>query len=302
MGNNNSSSKRKNIKIEFDKEIDNKATDLESENELKYYIPNNYEVIDGVHMYHFFQRYMFQSNFSSPIEEKLKQGKCKVLDIGCGPGTWLLDLASKYERSFFYGLDNNSIYPNEIKPGNLNFVKADMFDGFPFPDNEFDLVHQGSMFYIIKTDQLNFIISEMIRVTKPDGYIEFLEPCSNLKGIGPVLRKIHEAHGSSCLEKGVDMKMLSNLDKIIESNQNTPIVHKDEKFYVSGPNGGKIGMVFQDIYTGFHNDELVMEHLSPVLGISHEEYKTMITKDLIEELKHTSPEYSLIRFWAKKNY
>ncbi|GBB92123.1 hypothetical protein RclHR1_01970005 [Rhizophagus clarus] len=253
-------------------------------------------------MFHFFQKYLFQNNFSSPIEECLNQGECKVLDIGCGPGTWLLDLANKYENSFFYGIDNISVHPNEIiKPGNLNFVKADIFDGLPFHDNEFDFVHQGSAYPAsIKTDQWNFVISEMIRVTKPGGYIEFFERGGDFKGTGPVLRRIQEAHISSCLEKGVDMKMPSKLENIIKSNQNTPIVYKDEKFYVSGPNGGKVGMVFQDIYIGFHSNKIVMENLSPILGISYEEYKTLITKDLIEELKHTSPEYSLIRFWAKK--
>ncbi|GES97732.1 S-adenosyl-L-methionine-dependent methyltransferase [Rhizophagus clarus] len=301
MGNNHSSSKRKSKKLVFYNEIDSKTTESEVEKELKYYIPNNYEDIDRIHMFHFFQRYMFQSNFSSPIEERLIQGKCKVLDIGCGPGTWLLDLANKYEKSFFYGLDNNPIYPTEIKPGNLNFLKADIFDGLPFPDNEFDFVHQDSMLFMIKADQWNFIISEMIRVTKPGGYIEFLEICCKLDGAGPVLSKIYEAHVSSCLERGVNMKIISNLDKIIKSNQNTPIVNKDEKFYVLGPNGGKIGMVKQDIYIGFHDNEVAMENLSSVLRVSKEEYKIMITKDLVEELKHTSPEFLLARFWAKKN-
>jgi hypothetical protein len=97
------------------------------------------------------------------------------------------------------------------------------------------------------------------------------------------------------------MRILPNLDKIIETNQDTPIVHRDDKVYILGPNGGKIGMVQQDIYIGFHNNDVAMDSLSPVLGISKEEYKTMITKDLIEELKCTSPEFSLIRYWAKKN-
>ncbi|PKY58467.1 S-adenosyl-L-methionine-dependent methyltransferase [Rhizophagus irregularis] len=160
MGNNNSTFKRKNKKIVLEK---NETMDLEVGKDLKYYLPNNYEDIDRIHMFHFFQRYIYQGNFSSPIEERLMQEKCKVLDIGCGPGTWLLDLANKYEKSLFYGLDNNSIFPNEIKPSNLNFIKADMFDGLPFPDNEFDFVHQGTMAFIIKADQWDFIISEMIR-------------------------------------------------------------------------------------------------------------------------------------------
>ncbi|CAB4380393.1 unnamed protein product [Rhizophagus irregularis] len=300
MGNNISSSERKNKKIEFYKEIDNRTTDLEVEKELKYYIPNNYEDIDREHMFHFFQSRIFQNNFSSPIEERLMREECKVLDIGCGPGTWLLDLASKYKKSLFYGLDNNSVYPNEIKPSNLNFIQADMFDGLPFPDNEFDFVRESSMSFLVKADQWDFIISEMIRVTKPDGYVELHEPYSTFNGIGPVLSKMHDAHTLSCLQRGVDMKIIINIDRIIQSNQNTPIVYKDEKSCILGPNGDKIGIVIQDLFMGFHDNEVAMENLSPVLGISKEEYKIMM-KDLIEEFKNTSPEYKLIRFWAKKN-
>ncbi|GBB92126.1 hypothetical protein RclHR1_01970008 [Rhizophagus clarus] len=302
MGNKDSSLRRKSTKIEFDKEIDNNPIGLEEEKELKleYLIPDSHEAIDRAHIFHFFQRFLFQSNFSSPIDERLTQEKCKVLDIGCGPGTWLLDLASKYENSLFYGIDNNSIYPSEIKPGNLNFIKADMFDRFPFPDNEFDFVHQGLTSFI-NPDQLNFIISEMIRVTKPGGYIELLELRNEFKGVGPIVKKINEAHISYCLKRRIDMERVPNIGNMIKSNQNTPIVYKDEKLYVSGPNGGKIGMVFQDIYIGFHSSDAVTDNLCPIIGISKEDYKIMIIKDLIEELKHTSPEHLLIRFWAKKN-
>jgi len=49
---------------------------------LKYYLPNNFEDVDRQHIYHFFKRYVFQSNFMVPIEKELIQGGCKVLDVG----------------------------------------------------------------------------------------------------------------------------------------------------------------------------------------------------------------------------
>lgn len=61
-----------------------------------------------------------------------------------------------------------------------------MFQGLPFPDNTFDLVHLETILFSITPAQLDFIINEMVRVTKPSGYIEFVEThmtCRN-KGVG----------------------------------------------------------------------------------------------------------------------
>ncbi|RIA99738.1 S-adenosyl-L-methionine-dependent methyltransferase [Glomus cerebriforme] len=107
----------------------------------------------------------------------------------CGPGTWLLDLANTYEYSYFFGIDIKPVYPNEIKPGNLEFREADLFNGLPFSDNEFDFVHQESMSLIIETDQWSYVISELIRMTKPGGFIEFVEYISPDKN-GPIIDKI----------------------------------------------------------------------------------------------------------------
>jgi ubiquinone/menaquinone biosynthesis C-methylase UbiE len=57
----------------------------------------------------------------------------------------------------------------------LEFEIADIFQRLPFRDNEFDLVHLETMLFFILPTQLNFLIDEMIRVTKPNGYIEFAE-------------------------------------------------------------------------------------------------------------------------------
>jgi hypothetical protein len=38
--------------------------------------------IDRQYFNHFFRRHIFQNNFSAPIEEKLIEGGCKVLDVG----------------------------------------------------------------------------------------------------------------------------------------------------------------------------------------------------------------------------
>lgn len=54
---------------------------VNEEKELAYYLSNNdFDDIDRQHMHNFIIKYLFQGNFSAPVEEKLTLG-CKVLDI-----------------------------------------------------------------------------------------------------------------------------------------------------------------------------------------------------------------------------
>ncbi len=71
----------------------------------------------------------------------------------------------------------------------------DILQGLPFPDNEFDLVHMESLLFAIPSTQINFVISEMIRVTKPNRYIEFYESILNDKSKGLGEKFGHLLHG-----------------------------------------------------------------------------------------------------------
>ena len=94
--------------------------------------------------------------------------------------------------------------------------------------------------------------------------------------------------------------MVFRLESKFESQPNITKVHRDERKFITGPNGDKIGLVSQELLLSFLITDLTTELLSNELGISEELYKNMIEKDLIEELKQTSPECFNVRFYAQK--
>jgi hypothetical protein len=55
---------------------------INKEKESTYYLSNDINDVDRLHIQHFFKKFIFQNNFSSPIEDKLIKGGCKVLDVG----------------------------------------------------------------------------------------------------------------------------------------------------------------------------------------------------------------------------
>ncbi|CAB4474706.1 unnamed protein product [Rhizophagus irregularis] len=203
-----------------------KFDQIESEQErqekiLSYLSSNDFDSIDRLHMYHFLKRYIFQNNFSSPIEDKLIKGGCKVLDARSGTGTWLLQANMKI----------------------LIFLESKIYH------------------YIHK------------RVTKPGGYIEVSDRRNSNNGEGPILRKVSEAFWATRSKQNVDFKLIYNLDSKFELQPNIGKVHRIEKDLIMGPNGGKSGLVMQDISISFYASELAVKSLSKEIGISEEEYK-----------------------------
>ena len=98
----------------------------------------------------------------------------------------------------------------------------------------------------------------------------------------------------------MDVSLILNLDSKLELQPNITKVHRDEKRVIMEPNGGKIGLVSQDLFMLFLTTDIAIEILSGELGISKELFKHMVEIDLLEELKHTSPEGVSVRFWAQK--
>ncbi|CAG8633793.1 11467_t:CDS:2 [Funneliformis caledonium] len=282
MGNKNSSS---NLKRKQNTLFLNKHETIDSiEGEKpKYYLPNDSNDIDGLHLIHFLKKHLYHNNFSVPIEEHLIQGGCKVLDVGCGPGTWLLDLSMKYKDSYFFGLDIMPVFPIEIKPKNLEFIESDIFKGLPFPDNVFDFVHQSSMLFAVRTDQWDYVISELIRVTKPGGFIELVE-FTGSQNNGPALTNLYDIYQDSCSQRGVDLLLTCNLDNIIQANGDITKVQNDTRSFLIGPNGGKLGMVMQDIFLMYNTSVTSIEHLSSKQGISKVVVKNMLN-EIVNELK-----------------
>jgi ubiquinone/menaquinone biosynthesis C-methylase UbiE len=64
-----------------------------------------------------------------------------VLDSGCGPASWTLEMAEKYPNSKFHGVDIAGAFP-ETLPANLELITGNIAKHIPFPDNTFDYVHQ----------------------------------------------------------------------------------------------------------------------------------------------------------------
>lgn len=64
----------------------------------------------------------------------------EVLDVCCGPATWLCETSLDYPNCHFSGIDMCSVWPQVIRPVNLDFTEANILQGLPFPDKSFGML------------------------------------------------------------------------------------------------------------------------------------------------------------------
>jgi ubiquinone/menaquinone biosynthesis C-methylase UbiE len=136
------------------------------------------------------------SNYDAPITKMLEEG-ITVLDSGCGPAAWTLDMAVTFPKSKFHGVDISSVFPDSMKPDNVEFLVGNVAQTLPYPDNTFDYIHQRLLMAGLTSEDWSNVgthykhndhpysnsffllhkkaLKELYRILKPGGYIELAE-------------------------------------------------------------------------------------------------------------------------------
>ncbi|CAG8587809.1 12007_t:CDS:2 [Racocetra fulgida] len=109
---------------------------------VKYNLPNDENETDRLHLQHFLLRYLWQSNFSAPVDHLLSKPDTKVLDV--------------------VGLDISPHQPSTIKPKNFEFVRANAEERLPFDDNTFDFVFQRYLVFSLTEEKWPHVVNELI--------------------------------------------------------------------------------------------------------------------------------------------
>ncbi|CAG8690095.1 8932_t:CDS:2, partial [Ambispora leptoticha] len=135
--------------------------------ESVYFVANDEQEAYRLSRYHEVVKEIWGGLFNSSVEEMLRQG-ARVIDIGCGSGIWILDMAKRYPDSKFVGVDISPVLPTENLPPNVEFLQYNVLDILPYEDSSFDLVHEKFMvgaFTQVQWEEQ--VVPEMIRLARP---------------------------------------------------------------------------------------------------------------------------------------
>ncbi len=124
----------------------------------------------------------------------------RVLDVGCGPGGWLIEVARTYPTMLLVGVDASPRMISyaraqaQADPVNdrIEFHVMDALGRLDFPAASFDLVNLRLGISFLRTWDWPKLLSEMLRVTCPGGVIRLTEGEMGSQSNSPALTRLCE--------------------------------------------------------------------------------------------------------------
>lgn len=102
----------------------------------------------------------------------------EILDVGCGPGEWVLEIARRFPASRVSGVDISTLMIAYAQfcaqtegRSNVQFFQADARQHLPFPDATFDIVHVRLASAWLNKTIWPTIIREYFRVLQTGGTV-----------------------------------------------------------------------------------------------------------------------------------
>ncbi|CAG8656281.1 5909_t:CDS:2, partial [Paraglomus occultum] len=153
---------------------------------------------------------------------------------------------------------------------------CDILDGLPFPDNTFDFVRQA--FVIICMNwQLwkEKVMKELIRVTKPGGYIEIMDIDHEIINPGIISGKIDDCLEEHFRKTGINRASGTDVIETFNEFKDKVIVAPIElRTYYYGKKAGKIGeALLKSIIGAYRAMKIIFIH---IMRITEEEFEQLL--------------------------
>lgn len=265
-----------------------------------YLLPDDDNEKDRLHDQNWLIEHIFQSKFCVNLSKELENG-INVLDSGCGPGTWMFDMATEYPNSLFYGLDINFVFPNNIKPKNCLFYNCDITDQIKIDDikninNYFNYVRQRLLSPALKYEEWNDVIKKLKNITTINGWLEFIELDLIAYNSGPKYKELNEKIVGTMKEMGFRTNIAKELKQLLEQNKLTNIEQVTKKIYLNNNTNIISKLFYNDIKKLYIASKPWLENKLDLKGEIYETY----VENAMDECKTYNTYYVWYCVYGKK--
>jgi SAM-dependent methyltransferase len=232
------------------------------------------------------------ANYWAPIG----RGPGFILDAGSGSGQWAFDLCGEFEDALVVGFD---LEPGPLPwPDRYRFVRGNLLNPLPFLEDRFDFTHQRLLISGIPVSSWVQVVAELMRVTRPGGWIELVDGAPWIDQPGPATERLCELLCQLARMRGLDSTgvVFRSLATYLEGAGASEI-HVQSLTVPIGTWAGRAGSLMATSYGA------MFSRLGPAftarLGISDEECRTLVAT-MSEEWDANRSFYSMTVAYGRK--
>nr|BBH92214.1 hypothetical protein KTA_04130 [Thermogemmatispora argillosa] len=107
-----------------------------------------------------------------------------------GSGIGAVEMHALFPHALVVGGDVSLASLPQPVPPTCVFVRANVLEGLPFPDGQFTSTHQRLLVAAIPAHAWPGVVQELVRVTRPGGWIELVEASDVFQPAGPATRRL----------------------------------------------------------------------------------------------------------------
>ncbi|WP_052890267.1 class I SAM-dependent methyltransferase [Thermogemmatispora carboxidivorans] len=171
-----------------------------------YALPRSRREQARLDLQHFALRQLLGSHFLAPVEQATA-----ILDVGSGTGIWLREAARRWPHARLVALDKDLSLCRQPLPSHCQPVQADLLAGLPFPEAHFDYVHQRFLATAIPLTAWPGILDDLLRITRPGGWLELIEATGDTCNEGPLHRQVRTWFSALLERRGLRLDAALNL-------------------------------------------------------------------------------------------
>ncbi|ORZ01649.1 hypothetical protein BCR43DRAFT_487270 [Syncephalastrum racemosum] len=195
--------------------------------------------------------------------------------------------------------------PSSFSPGSPRRVFKNLHGHFldvqqqriPFPDNSFDFTMQHMASFSYRRDRWPQILDELVRVTKPGGYIQLFEIDYQSRKLGPEGKAwLFEMIKHVRAKLNIEPTIARHLDKMLAAAGLVEVEARQVSIPI-GEWGMDMGALWQQNLEEFLRASGPV--ISSTMAISMEEYTRRCNR-LLKELQYTKAFTNIHAAWARK--
>ena len=239
-----------------------------------YLLPRHPSEVDRLDLQHYAIRAALGANHQAPVRDP-----DRVLDVGAGTGQWGWEITVEFPDALVVGLD--LVAGKADPPPRYQPMRANLLRGLPFRDATFDFVHQRLLFLGIPTDSWPAVVADLLRVTRPGGWVELVEgPVMRFGNAGPAIERLREVALEVVGARGLDTSatVYESLDAYLRQAGAVDVHRREVELPVGewgGPVGSLMGTDFRAGFTRFleFRSDLSAEEQRRLLQRVQDEYE-----------------------------